>query len=127
MPYESHDHEELFLKHLGTLKAVIEDLNSTCISIVGDWNSDVSDNESVVCKYFKQFCDENSWLLSSELLLPANTFTYLSERWDSTSWLDHCVSTSDGHDVIQNINVSYSSCTSDHIPMCIDGSLELVP
>ena len=73
-----------------------------------------------------QFCDENNWL-SSELLLPANTFTYLSERWDSTSWLDHCVSTSDGHDVIQNINVLYSLCTSDHIPMCIDVSLELVP
>ena len=102
MPYESHDHEDLFLEHLDTLKAVIEDLNSTCISIVEDWNSDVSDNESVFCKHFKQFCDENSWLLSSELLLPANTFTYLSERWDSTSWLDHCVSTSDGHDVIQN-------------------------
>ena len=49
-----------------------------------------------------QFCDENNWV-SSELLLPANTFTYLSERWDSTSWLDHCVSTSDGHDVIQNM------------------------
>ena len=110
MPCESHDHEDLFLEHLGTLKAVIENLNNTYISIVEDWNSDISDNESVFCKYFKQFCDENSWSLSSELLLPANTFTYLSERWDSTSWLDHCVSTSDGHDVIQNINVLYNLC-----------------
>ena len=66
-------------------------------------------------------------MLSSELLLPANTFTYLSERWDSTSWLDHCVSTSDGRDVIQIINVLYNSCTSDHIPMCIEVSLEPVP
>ena len=30
MPYESHDHEDLFLEHLGTLKAVIEDLNIAC-------------------------------------------------------------------------------------------------
>ena len=45
MPYESHDHENLFLEHLDTLKAVIEDLNTTYISIVGDWNSDISDNE----------------------------------------------------------------------------------
>ena len=66
-------------------------------------------------------------MLSSELLLPANTFTYLSERWESTSWLDHCVSTSDGHNVIQSIDVLYSVCTSDHIPICIDVSLELVP
>ena len=47
MPYESHDHEDLFLEHLDTLKAIIEDLNTTCISIVGDWNSDISDYESV--------------------------------------------------------------------------------
>ena len=53
MPYESNDHEDLFLEHLGTLKTVLEDLNTTCISIVGDWNSDISDYESVFCKHFK--------------------------------------------------------------------------
>ena len=37
------------------------------------------------------------------------------------------MSTSDGHDVIQNRNVLHNSCTSDHIPMCIEVSLELVP
>ena len=37
------------------------------------------------------------------------------------------MSTSDGHSVIQNIDVVYSFCTSDHIPICIDVSLELVP
>ena len=31
MPYESHDHEDLFLEHIDTLKAIIEDLNTTCI------------------------------------------------------------------------------------------------
>ena len=127
MPYESHAHEDLFLENLGTIKAVIEELDTTCISVLGDWNSDISDSESVVFRHFKQFCEENSWLLSSELLLQVNTFTYLSERWDSTSWLDHCVSTSDGHNVIQSIDVLYSFCTSDHIPICIDVSLELVP
>ena len=106
---------------------MVEELDTTCISVLGDWNSDISDSESVFCRHFKQFCEENSWLLSSELLLPANSFTYLSERWDSTSWLDHCVSTSDGHNVIQSIYVLYSVCTSDHIPICIDVSLELVP
>ena len=48
MPYESHDHEDLFLEHLDTLKAIIEDLNTTCISIVGDWNSAINDIESVL-------------------------------------------------------------------------------
>ena len=125
MPYESHANEDLFLENLGTINAVIEELDTTCISVLGDWNSDISDSESVFCKQFKQFCEENCWLLSSELLLPATTFTYLRQRWDSTSWLYHCVSTSGGHNVIQSIDVLF--CTSDHIPICIDVSLELVP
>ena len=94
MPYESHAHEYLFLENLGIIKAVIEELDTTCFSVLADWNSDISDSESFFCRHFKQFCEENCWLLFSELLLPANTFTYLSERWDSTSWLDHCVSIS---------------------------------
>ena len=101
MPYESHAHEDLFLENLGTIKAVIVELDTTSISVLGDWNSDISDSEPLFCRPFKQFCEENCWLLSSELLLPANTFNYLSEGYDSTSWLDHCVSTSDGHNVIQ--------------------------
>ena len=30
------------------------------------------------------------------------------------------LSTSDDHNVIQNIDVMYSICRSDHIPLCID-------
>ena len=37
------------------------------------------------------------------------------------------VSTSDGHNVILSTDVLYSVCTSDHIPICIGVSLELVP
>ena len=80
-------------------------------------------NRGFFCRHFKQFCEENCWLVSSELLLPANTFTHLSERWDSTS----SVCTSDGCNVILNIDLLYSFYTSDHIPICIDVSLELVP
>ena len=31
MPYESHDHEDLSLEHIDTLKAITEDLNTTYI------------------------------------------------------------------------------------------------
>ena len=36
MPYESLEHEDIFLEHIGTLKAVIEYSDTICISIVGD-------------------------------------------------------------------------------------------
>ena len=45
MPYESHAHEDLFLENLGSIKAVIEELNTTYISVLGDWNSDICDSE----------------------------------------------------------------------------------
>ena len=36
------------------------------------------------------------------------------------------MSTSDGHNIIPSTDVLYSFCTSDHIPICVDVSLELV-
>ena len=82
VPYKYREHEYFFLEYLGTLKVAIEDLYTTCISIVGDWNSDISNQGSVFCRHFKLLSAENDWLLSSELLLPADTFTYFGERWD---------------------------------------------
>ena len=56
-----------------------------------------------------------------------DSFTYLSERWGTTSWLDHCISTSDGHSIIRNIDVWYSACSADHFPVCVDVDMSIVP
>ena len=48
------------------------------------------------------FCTENNLILSSESFLPGGTFTHYSEAWDTTSWLDHCISTSDANEIINN-------------------------
>ena len=36
--------ETYFLEIIGTMKSVIEGLDTTCISVLGDWNSNISDN-----------------------------------------------------------------------------------
>ena len=36
-------------------------------------------------------------------MLPNDTYTYVSDVWDSCSWLDHCISTEDGNGVIINV------------------------
>ena len=61
------------------------------------------------------------------MLLPSNTFTHMSERWHTTSWLDHCLSSGDGHNVINDINVLYSTCCCDHIPITVDISIGCIP
>ena len=43
--------------------------------------------------------------------------TDVSDDWGSQSWLDHCISTEDGNDIITNAHVVYESIQSDHLPV----------
>ena len=60
-------------------------------------------------------------------MLPDDTFTHMIERWHTTSWLDHCVSSGDGHTVIKYMAVLYSTCCSDHIPITVDIAIASIP
>ena len=44
-----------------------------------------------------------------------------------SSWLDHCLSTSDGHNLITGMHVQYGTSCRDHIPLIVDISIESVP
>ena len=127
MPYESIHNEDAFIENLGIITSIIDDIEVTCLSIMGDWNSDISDENSVFGNLLKVFCEDSNIILSSERLLPRDSFTYLSERWNTTSWLDHCLSTKDGHSIIRNIDIWYSTCSSDHFPISIDVDMSSVP
>lgn len=126
LPYECQNNEEEYLDKLGKLKAILEELETTCVSIYGDWNADISDGTSLFGNHLKHFCHEHDLIISTGAFLPTDTFTYLSER-GSTSWLDHCVSTSDGHNVILDMKVLYSEALVDHFPVHVNISFDLVP
>lgn len=64
-----------------------------------------------------QFCLDNKLVLSSKILLPENSYTYISEAWHSTSWLDHIKFTADAHDSLENVEILYGLATIDHIPV----------
>ena len=126
MPYECRDNEDSYLENLGTLKTIIDELDCTCISVVGDWNSDISDGAYLFGNHVRLFCSENNLILSCETHLPGGTFTHYSETWHITSWLDHCISTSDGNEIINSICIYYSINNADHLPMCIDLALQRI-
>ena len=65
--------------------------------------------------------------MSDEVNLPSDTFTHVSERWHTTSWLDHCLSSKDGHNLITNMKVQYHTSCGDHIPLTLDISTECIP
>ena len=126
-PFESRHNEDEFLNRLGFINSFISDHPSSCIFIVGDMNSDLSDNNSMFAKHIVQFCEDNNLILSSQLLLPSNSFSYISEAWNSTSWLDHCISTADAHASISSMEIVYDAAFYDHVPVGMTIECESLP
>ena len=54
-------------------------------------------------------------------------YTYVSEAWGSTSWLDHCICSEDGFAAINNIFINYEYVSSDHLPLFVDINTETLP
>ena len=81
----------------------IQDNASTCIYVVGDMNADVSDVNSLFAKHLMQFCFDGGLILSSKVLMPDNSYTYIGDAWHTPSWLDHCVCTVDAHDSLDDM------------------------
>ena len=66
-------------------------------------------------KELRKVCSDNCLIISDELMLPADTFTLVSTCHGSTSWLDHVVSTTSGHTLVQGVHVKSDFVSSDHI------------
>ena len=119
--------DDLFLECLGFLSSTIEELDCTCITIIGDWNADVSNDNHQFGNYLNQFCSDIGLIISSELRHPEDSFTYKSDSWHTTSWIDHCVSSKDGHDIILDMEILYPESTGDHVPFRVGVSIERIP
>ena len=104
------------------------DLDTTCFVIVGDWNANIRNGgESMFARHMSQLCMDNSYILSSQALLPTESYTHVSEAWGSVSWLDHIVSSADFHHCIQTVSIDYDISDVDHIPVLMDISLDDIP
>ena len=122
------DHAEIFQGQLEELKHIIEGLNTTSVSIMGDFNADFANPAHRHGQFFKQFIVNNGLTNSSEVMLPADSFTFVSEmRQGETSWLDHCISTQDGHNIISNVTIEYNLACSDHLPISVLFNINKLP
>ncbi|KAL7369612.1 hypothetical protein ABVT39_003431, partial [Epinephelus coioides] len=55
------------------------------------------------------------------------SYTYVSKAWNTTSWLDHCVSTADAHECVDKVEILYGFATTDHMPVSIMLNVENLP
>ena len=122
------DYKLIFKGQLEEFKSIINDLDSTSVTIIGNWNADLVNPSHPHGPLLRQFSSDSGVIISSEQLLPEDTFTYISEmRPGETSWLDHCVSTQDGHNIINNLYVDYQKSCRDHIPLVMELGLDKLP
>ena len=130
MPYQCHEHEDLYLEQLGFIKSFIDETNCSNFVIIGDFNANLRNTgTNLFAAHMTDFCQENELIISSRVILPHDTYTYVGHR-DGTShfsWLDHVVSSADFHKSILNISVGYDICDEDHLPVTIDFDVNILP
>ena len=128
MPYQCAENEAEYLEKLGELSSILEGIDVTSYILVGDWNANLGQTgQALFAKYLTEFCDEHSLINSSKVLLPSDSFTYVSSSWGTVSWLDHAVCSADMHSIISSIGVAYGIAQDDHMPVCLDLNISSLP
>lgn len=94
---------------------------------MGDLNADISDDKSLFGQHSIQFCKDSKLVLSSKNILPVDSYTYISEAWHTTSWLDHVICTANAHDSLGKVEILYGLTTTDHLPVSIVINVESLP
>jgi len=79
---------------------------------VQDFNACPSNNFG---ELLSQFCLEHELKISDKIILPVDSFTYVSDAHGTCSWLDHVVSSKSAHDSIQNIEILHQFIRSDRM------------
>ena len=120
LPHDSPDNKEEFMSRLSNLTAIVEDLECSCVNIVGDFNSNILSKLSNNALNLQEFCEYMNYRWSSKHFLPSDSFTYVSEAWGTPSWLDHCISSADGFNGIDNMTVLSDFILSDHFPFVVN-------
>ena len=120
LPYESNDNEDEFIEKLGLLESYIQNVENSTFAIIGDFNSNIKPTngrvKSKFAKFVFDFCDQNALTLASQNMLPSDSYTYVSERWGTTSWLDLLICSSDFNNSVCNLKIEHELTSSDHIP-----------
>ena len=127
LPYDSPDNDEEFMSRLSNLTAIVEDLECSCVNIVGDFNSNILSKLSNNALNLQEFCEYMNYRWSSKHFLPGDSFTYVSEAWGTPSWLDHCISSADGFNAIDNMAVLRDFILSDHFPFVVNFKVHCIP
>ena len=69
-----------------------------------------------------EFCNLNKLDFNVKCLLPSSSFTYISHAHDTTSWIDHCITTAAGRAIISDAYIPDNVVCSDHFLLTVNVS-----
>ena len=72
LPYDKKDNEEEYLDRLTKLHNLVAECDSTCITIVGDYNANIQ-KDANFAMLLKGFCDQFKYIWTSYNKLPKDT------------------------------------------------------
>lgn len=127
LPFESAENDPVYRDRLAFLGAFIEELHTTSVYITGDFNADITNAQSTFARHLNDFCSDHNLIFSSKLRLPPDSYTYISEAWNSSSWLDHVITSADAHNCITDFSIEYNLSCTDHIPLCCTINIDALP
>lgn len=104
---------------LGEIQAVLDGNNISSFVLMGDFNADP--NRGRLWPLLQDFVNNNNLNVNNSHL-PSNTFTYLSSAHNTTSWLDHII-TSESI-TLTDVHVKYNCALFDHFPIAANVILD---
>ena len=119
LPYECDMHYDDYCFYLSKLQCIIDSANTPYIFILGDFNADIQ-STSMFGAELIDFCDNNNLCFIDKEKLSPDSFTFVSQAHGTSSWLDHCITTTSGKSITSNISIIDDIVCSDHFPLCIE-------
>jgi len=124
MPYCCDSNYDEYRNYLCKISTLCDETESPNLFIVGDFNACPNNNFG---KLLSQFCLEHELKTSDKIILPVDSFTYVSDTHGTCSWLDRLVSSKSAHDPIQNIEKLHQFILSDHRPVAATIKTAAIP
>ena len=80
LPCDNQDNEDEYLDRLTKLHNIVSECDSSCISIVGNFNANVKTNANFAV-LVKEACEQLNYVWTSCKMLPNDTYNYVSDAW----------------------------------------------
>ena len=126
LPYECDMFCDDYCLYLENLNGIIEPADTPYVYILGNFNADIQ-SQSIFGSELIKFGDLNNLRFIDKSMPSSETFTLVSQAHGTTSWLDHCITTTAGESLIANVSVLNDIACFDHVPLCIDINYDINP